>query len=88
MNVVDDWAGGIDGSEAWRGGDECRAFCDRVGLTELRGGSGVLALMGSSTMYMGVSTSRNSARDQSYIVTCDRDRDLPSSLGTPAMMSS
>jgi len=46
VKVVEDWAGSIDESEAWRGGDECRAFRDRVGLTELRGGSGVLALMG------------------------------------------
>jgi hypothetical protein len=64
VNVVEDWAGGIEGSEAWRRGDECLALRDRVGLTELRGGSGVLDLMGSSTMYMGVSTSRNSACDQ------------------------
>lgn len=37
----------------------------RVGLTDLRtgsgeGGAGVLDLVGSSTMYMGVSISRNS----------------------------
>ena len=88
MNVVEDWAGGIDGSEAWRGGDECRAFRDRVGLTGLRGGSGVLDLTGSSTMYMGVSTLRNSACNQKLYPACDRDNDLPSSLGTPAMMSS
>ena len=87
MKIVEDWAGGIEGSEAWRGGDECLPFRERVGLTELRVGSGVRGLMGSSTMYMGVSMSRNSACDQLvYHATCDSD--IPSSLGTPAMMSS
>ena len=87
MKEVEDGAKGIEGSEAWRDGDEGLAFRERVGLSELRVGSGVLGLMGSSTMYMGVSISRNSACDQLVgHATCDSD--IPSSLDTPAMMSS
>ena len=84
MKEVEDGARGIEGSEAWRDGDEGLAFRERVGLSELSVGSGVLGL---STMYMGVSISRNSACDQLVgHATCDSD--IPSSLGTPAMMSS
>jgi hypothetical protein len=63
--VVEDWAGGMDGLEARRGGDVGFAFRERVGLADVRGGeagAGVFDFVGSSTMYMGVSRSRNSTQ--------------------------
>jgi len=64
--VVEDCAGGMEEVEGSMEGDEALRFRDRVGLSDARDGSrvgaGVLGLIGSSTMYMGVSKSRNSAR--------------------------
>lgn len=62
---MDDCEAGIEGFEGSRGGVAALGFRDRAGLSDLRSGSGetgtgVLGLEGSSTMYMGVSRSRNS----------------------------
>ena len=94
--MVEDCAAGIEGSEACRDGEPGvgLAFRDRVGLAELRessgvAGAGVLDLIGSSTMYIGVSRSRNSV---CYIsmrhYPIRRNSDIPSAFGTPAMISS
>lgn len=55
----------MEGFEGSRGGVAALGLRDRAGLADLRRGSGetgtgVLDLDGSSTMYMGVSMSRNS----------------------------
>ena len=69
---MDDCAGGIEEFEGWRGGVVALGLRVRAGLTDLRSGSGeagagVLDLEGSSTMYMGVSMSRNSTCKGQYI---------------------
>ena len=65
---MEDCDAGIEGFEGSRGGVVALGFRDRVGLMDLRNGSGetgtsVLGLEGSSTMYMGVSISRNSTSE-------------------------
>jgi hypothetical protein len=55
--------------DAWFVGEEALRLRDRVGLSDKRvksgeDGAGVLAAMGSSTMYMGVSKSRNSTHNR------------------------
>jgi hypothetical protein len=66
--VVEDCDAGIKGFEGSRGGVAALGFRDLAGLMDLRNGSGemgtgVLDLGGSSTMYMGVSISRNSTSE-------------------------
>lgn len=68
---MEDGAGGADVRESLRGGDWTLGARVRVGLCDVRVGAcvgvdvgigaGVLALRGSSTMYMGVSRSRKSS---------------------------
>lgn len=62
---MEDCAEGIGGFDVSCVGVGALGLRVRVGLTDLRtgsgeGGAGVLDLVGSSTMYMGVSISRNS----------------------------
>lgn len=62
---MDDCEAGIEEFEGSRGGVAALGFRDRAGLADLRSdsgetGTGVFDLEGSSTMYMGVSMSRNS----------------------------
>lgn len=64
--MVDDCAGGMEGFEEWRGDVAGSGLRARAGLADLRKGSGeagvgVLDLEGSSTIYISVSMSRNSA---------------------------
>lgn len=66
--MVEDGAGGRAALKAWREGVEAFRLRERAGLRDVRGGSGdvgagVLGLKGSSTMYMGVSKSRNSTHE-------------------------
>lgn len=68
--MVEDSAGGIEGFEGLCGGVLALGLRVRVGLMDLRSGSGeagvgVLDLRGSSTMYISVSMSRNSTQGRS-----------------------
>lgn len=77
---MEDWVGGIEGFEVSRDGLVALGFRVLVGLTEVRrvsgeAGADVLDLEGSSTMYMEVSKSRNSAgknQTMSRYSSCER----------------
>lgn len=83
----------MEAFDGLRGGDWALDFRERLGLVDVREVSEatdwvLVALSGSSMIYIGVSRSRNSAY-VSYAARIFELRDMvPDGFGTPAMISS